>query len=45
MLPGVPERRSFDYERHGTTDLFAALNIATGNMCDRVSNAATSPHG
>ena len=30
MLPGVPERRSFDYVRHGTIDLFAALNIATG---------------
>jgi inhibitor of KinA sporulation pathway (predicted exonuclease) len=25
MLPGVPERRSFDYVRHGTVDLFAAL--------------------
>ena len=21
MLPGVPERRSFDYIRHGTVDL------------------------
>ena len=30
MMPGVPERRSFDYTRHGTIDLFAALNIATG---------------
>ena len=26
MLPGVPERRSFDYVRHGTIDLFAALH-------------------
>ncbi|PPS67463.1 hypothetical protein BV882_37375 [Streptomyces sp. 46] len=34
MLPGVPERRSFDYIRHGTTDLFAALDIATGNWAD-----------
>ncbi|WP_407838182.1 IS630 family transposase [Streptomyces sp. DSM 116496] len=25
MLPGVPERRSFDYVRHGTVDLFAEL--------------------
>ncbi len=24
MIPGVPERRSFDYVRHGTVDLFAA---------------------
>ena len=30
MLPGVPERRSHDYVRHGTIDLFAALNTATG---------------
>lgn len=30
MLPGTPERRSFDYHRAGTTDLFAALDVATG---------------
>jgi transposase len=30
MMPGVPERRSHDYVRHGTTSLFAALNMATG---------------
>ena len=30
MVPGTPERRSFDYVRHGTIDLFAALNTATG---------------
>src|SRR5437868_14106961 len=35
MLPGVPERRSFDYERHGTTDLFAALDIATGKVTSK----------
>jgi hypothetical protein len=29
-VPGTPERRSFDYVRHGTVDLFAALNTATG---------------
>jgi len=28
--PGQPERRSHDYTRHGTTSLFAALDIATG---------------
>jgi transposase len=32
MMPGVPERRTHDYSRHGTTTLFAALNIATGNV-------------
>src|SRR5512133_2614038 len=37
MLPGVPERRSFDYERHGTIDLFAALNIATGKVIGHLS--------
>jgi erythromycin esterase-like protein len=28
----VPEHRTHDYRRHGTTTLFAALNIATGNV-------------
>jgi len=30
MRPGQPERRSHDYTRHGTTSLFAALDVATG---------------
>jgi len=30
MLPGQAERRTHDYQRHGTTSLFAALDIATG---------------
>ncbi|MDX3119776.1 MULTISPECIES: IS630 family transposase [Streptomyces] len=37
MLPGVPERRSFDYVRHGTVDLFAALNTATGKVITKLS--------
>jgi hypothetical protein len=37
MMPGVPERRSFDYTRHGTIDLFAALNIATGKVIGKLS--------
>jgi hypothetical protein len=32
VMPGVPERRSHDYVRHGTTDLFAAFNIAGGKV-------------
>jgi len=32
MRPGQPERRSHDYARHGTTSLFAALDIATGTV-------------
>ena len=30
LRPGQPARRSHDYKRHGTTSLFAALDIATG---------------
>ena len=32
MMPGVPERRTHDYIRHGTTNLYAALDAATGNV-------------
>jgi hypothetical protein len=32
MMPGMPERRSHDYARHGTTSLFAAFNIADGTV-------------
>ncbi|MGZ5153968.1 MAG: IS630 family transposase [Burkholderiales bacterium] len=32
LAPGIPERRTHDYMRHGTTTLFAALNIATGKV-------------
>ena len=32
MRPGQVERRSHDYMRHGTTTLFAALDIATGKI-------------
>ena len=34
--PGVPERRTHDYMRHGTTTLFAALDIATGEVIGEV---------
>ena len=30
MMPGMPERRTHDYLRHGTTSLFAALDVASG---------------
>jgi len=30
MRPGLPERRTHDYKRNGTTSLFAALNVTTG---------------
>ena len=32
MQPGLPERRTHDYKRNGTTTLFAALEIATGKV-------------
>src|SRR6266545_2103083 len=32
MRPGIPEKRSHDYIRHGTTALFAALEAATGKV-------------
>jgi transposase len=35
MRPGQPERRSHDYARHGTTTLFAALDVATGQVVHR----------
>lgn len=30
MRPGMPERRTHDYHRHGTSSLFAALMVKTG---------------
>jgi transposase len=35
MRPGQAERRTHDYTRHGTTSLFAALDIATGALIGR----------
>jgi transposase len=32
MMPGMPERRTHDYQRHGITSLFAAFNIADGTV-------------
>ena len=32
MRPGQAERRSHDYRRHGTTTLFAALDVAAGTV-------------
>ncbi len=32
MMPGMPERRTHDYLRHGITSLFAAFNIADGSV-------------
>ena len=32
LAPGVAERRTHDYRRHGITSLFAAFNVATGEV-------------
>ncbi|MGK2854797.1 MAG: IS630 family transposase [Microbacteriaceae bacterium] len=32
MMPGIPEKRTHDYVRHGTTTLFAAMNVADGTV-------------
>jgi len=35
LRPGIPARQTHDYVRHGTTSLFAALNVATGTVVGR----------
>jgi len=32
LLPGVPQRATHDYKRSGTSSLYAALNLATGQV-------------
>jgi transposase len=40
LRPGLPERHTHDYQRHGTVNLFAALDVATG----RVTHEARERH-
>src|SRR6266508_3324223 len=35
-MPGMPERRTHDYSRHGVTSLFAAFNIADGTVISEI---------
>ena len=42
MTPGQAERRTPDYVRNGTTSLFAALNVATGQVIGKCLQAAPS---
>ena len=37
MLPGVPARRSHDYVRNGTADLYAALDVASGKVITQMT--------
>ncbi len=36
MMPGMPERRTHDYARHGVSSLFAAFNIADGTVITQI---------
>jgi len=36
MMPGMPERRTHDYVRHGVTNLFAAFNVADGTVISSI---------
>lgn len=37
-MPGVPQRRTRDYKRNGVTNLYAALDVASGHViCDMTS--------
>ena len=42
MLPTTPARATHDYERNGTCDLFAALEIATGKVITDIRARHTS---
>jgi hypothetical protein len=38
ILPGTPARATHDYERHGTSSLFAALNTTSGKVIRSLHN-------
>src|SRR5450755_3860530 len=38
MLPGTPERATHDYKRHGTSSLYAALDLTTGKVIGALHN-------
>ena len=42
MLPTTPQRATHDYQRNGTIDLFAALNVATGEVITDLRKTHTS---
>ena len=41
IRPGLPEKATHDYVRHGTTTLFAALEVATGKVDRRLLRPRT----
>ena len=38
LLPGTPERATHDYKRHGTSSLYAALDLASGKVIGSLHN-------
>ncbi|MBA2603075.1 MAG: hypothetical protein H0U94_05770 [Acidobacteria bacterium] len=44
MTFGSPDRRTHDYRRHGTTSLFAALDVATGQVIHALPIPGDSSH-
>jgi DNA-binding CsgD family transcriptional regulator len=42
MQPGHAEQRTHDYVRHGTTTLFAALDVATGKVAGLCKNGTAT---
>jgi hypothetical protein len=43
LRPGQIERRTHDYERHGTTTLFVALDVKAGTIVGKNACRATAP--
>jgi transposase len=37
LMPGVPERRTHDYVRNGTTNLYAALDVVSGQVISEMT--------
>jgi transposase len=37
LMPGVPERQTHDYVRNGTTNLYAALDVASGRVISEMT--------
>ena len=42
MIPGRAGTMTHDYKRHGTTDLFAAMNVATGEVLTHCQKGHTA---
>ena len=42
LRPGIPARQTHDYIRHGTTNLFAALNVLDGTVLARCAPRKTA---